>query len=144
MTEENDTQWHIDAWRTKYEALLQERVAAEQGRWREVASLTHQLEQAVRERDEARHTLHEILAVIHRDGGHYTGNHGIAKSVEDAHAAWAAMMREIDKLRAERRLLRDRLVACLPFVGICPREPDRIQLMRLVRDLAEEVLEEVQ
>ena len=57
MTEENDTQWHIDAWRTKYEALLQERVAAEQGRWREVASLTHQLEQAVRERDEARAEL---------------------------------------------------------------------------------------
>lgn len=101
------------------------------------------LRDAERERDEARHALHEILAVIHRDGGHYTGEHGIAKSVEDAHAAWAAMMREIDKLRAERRQLRARLVECLPWVGVCPLEPNRIQSMQLVRDLADDTLAEV-
>jgi len=28
--------------------------------------------------------LHNLLAVIHRDGGHYTGQYGIEKSVEDA------------------------------------------------------------
>jgi hypothetical protein len=74
----------------------------------------------IRERDEARHALHEILAVIHRDGGHYTGEHGHSKSVADAHATWAAMMREIDKLRAERRQLRARLVECRAWVGVCP------------------------
>ena len=51
---------------------------------------------------------------------------------------------EIDKLRAERRQLRARLVECLPFVGVCPTEPSRVQWMRLVRDLADEALEEVQ
>lgn len=50
---------------------------------------------------------------------------------------------ERDKLRAERRQLRARLVECLPFVGVCPLEPNRIQLMRLVRDLADDTLEEV-
>lgn len=50
---------------------------------------------------------------------------------------------ERDKLRAERRQLRARLVECLPFVGVCPLEPNRIQLMHLVRDLADDTLEEV-
>lgn len=50
---------------------------------------------------------------------------------------------EIDKLRAERRQLRTRLVECLPFVGVCPLEPNRIQLMQLVRNLADDALEEV-
>lgn len=51
---------------------------------------------------------------------------------------------EIDKLRAERRQLRARLVECLPFVGVCPLEPNRIQWMQLVRDLADDTLAEVQ
>ena len=51
---------------------------------------------------------------------------------------------EIDKLRAERRQLRTRLVECLPFVGVCPLQPNRIQLMLLVRGLADDTLEEVQ
>jgi hypothetical protein len=50
---------------------------------------------------------------------------------------------ERDKLRAERRQLRARLVECLPFVGVCPLEPSRIQWMHLVRDLADDTLEEV-
>jgi hypothetical protein len=50
---------------------------------------------------------------------------------------------ERDKLRAERRQLRTRLVECLPFVGVCPLEPKRIQLMLLVRGLADDTLEEV-
>lgn len=55
----------------------------------------------------------------------------------------ARLVSERDKLRAERRQLRARLVECLPFVGVCPLEPNRIQLMRLVRDLADDTLEEV-
>ena len=90
-------------------------------------------QKVVEERDEARHALHEILAVIHRDGGHYTGKHGIAKSVEDAHAAWAAMMREMDKLRAERRQLRARLVECRPWVGVVP-VPEYAGILRDARD----------
>ena len=50
---------------------------------------------------------------------------------------------ERDKLRAERRQLRTRLVECLPFVGVCPLQPNRIQLMLLVRGLADDTLEEV-
>ena len=50
---------------------------------------------------------------------------------------------ERDNLRAERRQLRARLVECLPFVGVCPLEPNRIQLVQLVRDLADDTLEEV-
>ena len=60
----------------------------------------------VRERDEARRDLGEILAVIHRDGGHYTGEHGISKSVADAHATWAAVVREREEAQAELAFLR--------------------------------------
>lgn len=56
----------------------------------------------------------------------------------------ARLVSERDKLRAERRQLRARLVECLPFVGVCPLEPNRIQLMHLVRDLADDTLAEVQ
>jgi len=59
------------------------------------------LRDAERERDEARRDLGEILAIIHRDGGHYTGEHGISKSVADAHATWAAMVAERDELKAK-------------------------------------------
>ena len=50
-----------------------------------------------RERDEARRNLGEILAVIHRDGGHHTGEFGVSQSVADAHATWAAVVRERDE-----------------------------------------------
>jgi len=56
-------------------------------------------ERFCQERDEARRELGEILAVIHRDGGHYTDKHGISKSVADAHATWADVVRERDEAR---------------------------------------------
>ena len=37
---------------------------------------------------EAAHYLKELLAVIHRDGGHHTEKVGFAQSVEDACAEW--------------------------------------------------------
>jgi hypothetical protein len=58
------------------------------------------------ERDEARRELGEILAVIHRDGGHYTGERGLSQSVADAHATWASVVRERDEARAEIERLR--------------------------------------
>ena len=55
----------------------------------------------IRERDEARAERDSLLAVIHRDGGHYAGEHGVTKAVADAHATWAAVVRERDDARAE-------------------------------------------
>jgi len=66
----------------------------------EVTLLRVRLEKAERERDEARRELGEILAIIHRDGGHHTGKHGISKSVADAHATWADVVRERDEAHA--------------------------------------------
>lgn len=38
----------------------------------------------------AEHHLRELLAVIHRDGGHYAEEHGLEKACEDAAAKWYA------------------------------------------------------
>jgi hypothetical protein len=51
--------------------------------------------------------------------------------------------RVVDRLRAERRQLRRRLVECRPWVGVCPLEPAKINEVCLVRDLADDTLEEV-
>ncbi|MBK8260179.1 MAG: hypothetical protein IPK80_02445 [Nannocystis sp.] len=62
-----------------------------------VRSLRERAETAERERD-------NLLAIIHRDGGHHTGEHGVSQSVADAHATWAAVVRERDAAteRAEK------------------------------------------
>lgn len=43
---------------------------------------------------EPRRLLGELLAVIHRDGGHYQGRHGTKKAVEDAQHAVIALRAE--------------------------------------------------
>lgn len=45
--------------------------------------------------------LGELLAIIHRDGGHYQAQHGTEKAVNDAHLLWADLM-----TRAEARAAR--------------------------------------
>ena len=51
---------------------------------------------------------------------------------------------EIDKLRAERRQLRARLVECRPWVGVCPfPNTPGFSEMIAIRDLADDTLEEV-
>ncbi len=35
--------------------------------------------------------LRNLLAIIHRDGGHYYTEHGSEKAVEDAHQIWAEL-----------------------------------------------------
>ena len=35
--------------------------------------------------------LRNLLAIIHRDGGHYVEEHGIDKAVEDAIAVWGEL-----------------------------------------------------
>lgn len=45
--------------------------------------------------EEIERALLDLLAIIHRDGGHYTGRYGLRKSVRDA-------MRIVPELRVER------------------------------------------
>lgn len=56
--------------------------------------------------------LRDVLAIIHRDGGHYTADHGLGKSIEDAclrvtgaYGEIAAKDREIAELRKDRERL---------------------------------------
>lgn len=80
--------------------------------WREdLASLNECLERVGSERDKASQALGDLLAIIHRDGGHHTAFAGMSQSVADAHAAWGATMRELDEARAETDRLRAALRA---------------------------------
>lgn len=73
--------------------------------------------------------------------------------MKSAATAWAEVERlkserdearaEAERLRAERRQLRARLVECRRWVGVCPIEPAKIREVCLVRDLADDTLEEV-
>ena len=63
--------------------------------------LIERAEKAEADRDTARRWLGELLAIIHRDGGHYQAEHGNQKAVEDAHQVWADLMQQIDAARAE-------------------------------------------
>lgn len=61
--------------------------------------------------------LRELLARVHRDGGHYTFKHGIAKSTADAdmtvaclHSEVEELTRELEDLRVQNALLSTRLV----------------------------------
>jgi len=47
------------------------------------------LAEVEKERDECKKWLGELLAVIHRDGGHYLDENGPEFSVRDAHKVWA-------------------------------------------------------
>lgn len=51
--------------------------------------------------------------------------------------------RVVDRLRDERRQLRRRLLECRSWVGVCPLTPARINEMCLIRDLADDTLDEV-
>lgn len=118
-------------------------------RWREIASLTHRLEQAIRERDEARDerdscrkaldsaaSAHERdLVAIWRVLGNYHEPPSSSEAVIDA----------VQLMRDERRQLRARLVECRPWVGVCPfPNTAGFSEMLAIRDLADDTLEEVQ
>lgn len=84
----------------------------------------------------ARRDLGEILAVIHRDGGHHTGEHGVSQSVADAHATWAAVVLERDKVIEERDRARQ---ACNAYwhdleriASLCKRTADEYPLKAVV------------
>lgn len=64
--------------------------------------------------------LDDLLAVIHRDGGHYQAEHGTAKAIEDAIAA-------VHALRAANGDLRDELEAFQASNDIRGAEVDRLR-----------------
>jgi hypothetical protein len=53
--------------------------------------------------DEAERMLGNLLAIVHRDGGHHTERVGLAQSASDAHQAWADLITRAE--RAESELL---------------------------------------
>ena len=58
----------------------------------------------IQERDslqEHSRLLHNLLAICHGDGGHYTAEHGLKKSVEDAIELRNKMIQERDSLRQQ-------------------------------------------
>jgi hypothetical protein len=52
-------------------------------------------------------SLGNLLAIIHRDGGHHTGRVGYRQSVDDAHKIWAGLMTRIEALERELAEARD-------------------------------------
>ncbi len=50
---------------------------------------------------EAERELADLLARIHRDGGHHTGEVGVEQSVKDAHLVWANLIGERDEALAQ-------------------------------------------
>lgn len=45
--------------------------------------------------------LCNLLAIIHRDGGHYISEHGIDKAIDDAHLKWAKLIVLKDAMEEE-------------------------------------------
>ena len=56
---------------------------------------------------ELEHHLGELLAVMHRDGGHYQSKHGTDKAVADAMTVRHEMVRKMDQLEHENAELRE-------------------------------------
>ncbi len=104
-----------------------------------LSSLAHFRDEARSERDEARRDLGEILAVIHRDGGHHTGEHGISKSVADAHATWAAVMRQLDDVASRARRACQVLVAEIGADGPADVDAAAERTAAEIRDLRDQV-----
>ncbi len=49
------------------------------------------------ERDEALAHLKNLLAIIHRDGGHYAEQHGLKKSAQSAHLVWVDLITKAEQ-----------------------------------------------
>lgn len=56
---------------------------------------------AFAERSTVARALGNLLAVIHRDGGHYQAEHGSEKAAKDAEALWCELAEQIDALKSE-------------------------------------------
>jgi hypothetical protein len=51
-----------------------------------------------------KHLLENLLAIIHRDGGHYTHKHGLEKAVKDAKEEIVSLRAEIHRLHTTQDL----------------------------------------
>lgn len=93
-------------------------------------------ETAAREKAERR--LGDLLAIIHRDGGHYTNAHGVAKSVEDAHLVWADLTRKLEAASLATHRQANCIHQCAAYIG--PDTSATIEgLPKAVRHLAEKL-----
>lgn len=86
-------------WQRAHEAIM------------DLCLMRERAEQAERERDEARHDLDNLLAIIHRDGGHYVARHTRAQAIEDAHQEWARVVQHAEAGDELNTALRDRAEA---------------------------------
>ena len=57
----------------------------------QVTVLKAERDEAIRTRDDVHQQLMNLLAVIHRDGGQYVDEHGVATAIEHAHGIIVAM-----------------------------------------------------
>lgn len=74
-----------------------------------------------------------LLAVMHRDGGHYVGRHGFEKACKDAEQVRHDLMTEADTLRD----LGMKLVTAVEFLGDLSMKPGYEQFRVALRELRE-------
>ena len=63
----------------------------------ELAYRDQQIAELTKQRDELEDSLLSLLAIVHRDGGHYVADHGIGRAVNDAILKVAANNSVIDE-----------------------------------------------
>lgn len=61
--------------------------------------------------------LNNLLAVVHRDGGHYVVEHGLGKATSDACAAVIEARARVSEAEAERDRLRDKAAQLVPYAS---------------------------
>lgn len=92
---------------------------------RVLALLDHLTDERARRQDVEQHERN-LLARIHRDGGHYTDQHGIEASRDEAHrviAVWIAEHDELPRLRARLEAAEElaKAAAACPYMEHAPR-----------------------
>jgi hypothetical protein len=73
-------------------------------RWVDVHVCGPEVVTLIAEHDRLKTALCNLLAVIHRDGGQHTAEHGLEKSLQDAHTRWGELQERADahdRLKAE-------------------------------------------
>lgn len=106
----------------KIAALQAERIAALEA---ELTTLRERAEAA----EKSARLFGGILAVIHRDGGHYLDADGSDKPFQDAHQIWGEMQSELSTLREAGRWIpvRERLPPIdTPVLVQCKHYPEHI------------------
>jgi len=97
------------------------------------------------EATDLRHKLGELLAVIHRDGGHYQDFAGTEQTVADAHSAVTLLFQAQDERNDLRRNLeeaereRDAMVCGLSAVVHCQSSLTRSSMRNAAADILERV-----